>query len=65
MFINNQFNYAYIIWTFCYKKDYLKKIHDKALKIVYDSNECYKELLIRHNEVSIHQKRLRTLATEI
>ena len=66
-FINNQFNYASIIWMFCRKQDYLEveKIHYKALKIVYNSNECYEELLIRNNEVSIHQKQLRTLATEI
>ena len=66
-FINNQFNYASIIWMFCRKQDYLEveKIHYKALKIVYNSNECYEELLIQNNEVSIHQKQLRTLSTEI
>ena len=52
---------------FCRKQDYLEveKIHCKALKIVYNSNQCYEELLIPNNEVSIHQKQLRTLATEI
>ena len=52
---------------FCRKQDYLEveKIHYKALKIVYNSNECCEELLIRNNEVSIHQKQLRSLATEI
>ena len=66
-FIKNQFNYASIIWMFCRKQDYfeVEKIHYKALKIVYNSNECYEELLIRNNEVSIDQKQLRTLATEI
>ena len=66
-FINSQFNYASIIWMFRHKQDYLKisKIQYKALKIVYNSNESYKELLILNNEVSIHQKRLRILATEV
>ena len=52
---------------FCRKQDYLEveKIHYKALKIVYNSNVCYEELLIRNNEVFIHQRQLRTLATEI
>ena len=52
---------------FCRKQDYLEveKIHYKALKIVHNSIECYEELLIQNNEVSIHQKQLRTLATEI
>ena len=65
-FINNQFSYASIIWMFCRKQDYLEveKNHYKALKIVYNSNECYEELLI-NNELSIHQKQLRTLANEI
>ena len=66
-FINSQFNYASVIWMFCRKKDYLKieKIQYKALKIIYNSSESYEELLARSNEVSIHQKHLRALATEI
>ena len=52
---------------FCRKQDYLEveKIHYKALTIVYNSNECYEELLICNNEVSIHHGQLRSLATEI
>ena len=52
---------------FCRKKDYLKieKIQYKALKIIYNSTESYEELLTRSNEVLIHQKNLRALATEI
>ena len=52
---------------FCRKQDSLEieEIHYKALKIVYKSIKCYEELLIRHNLVSINQKQLRTLATEI
>ena len=66
-FINNQFNYASIIWMFCHKQDYLQveKIHYKALKVVYNSNERYEDRLIQNNEVFIYQKQLRTLATEI
>ena len=46
-FVNSQFNYTSIIWMFCHKQDYLKieKIQYKALKIVYNSNESYEELL--------------------
>ena len=66
-FINSQFNYVSVIWMFCLKKDYLtiEKTQYKALKIIYNSNESYEELLTRNNEVSIHQKHLRALATEI
>ena len=63
-FLNNQFKNISIILIFCRKQDYLEveEIHYKALKIVYNSNE---ELLISNNEVSIHQKQLRALATDI
>ena len=56
-----------MIWKFYRKKDYLKieKIQYKVLKIVYNSSESHKELLTRSNEVSIHKKHLRALATEI
>ena len=52
---------------FCHNQDYLKieKIQYKALKIVYNSNASYEELLLRNNEVSIYQKQLRILATEV
>ena len=52
---------------FCHKQDYLKieKNQYKALKIVYNSNESYEELLLRNTEVSIHQKQLGILATEV
>ena len=40
---------------FAGKQDYLTiaKIQCKALKIVYNSNESYEELLLNNNEVSI------------
>ena len=49
------------------KKDDLKikKIQWKTLKIINDSHESYDELLTRSNEVSLHQKHLRALASEI
>ena len=56
-----------MIWMFCRRKDYLKieLVQYKAWKIIYNSSESYKELLTRSNEVSIHQKHLGALATEI
>ena len=66
-FINSQFRYASVISMFCRKKDYLKmeKIQYKALKIVFNSNKSFEDLLLHSNEVSIHQKELRQLTTEI
>ena len=66
-FINSQFNYAPLVWMFCRKKQYLKiqKFHHKALKVVYNSNKNYNELLRNNNEVSIHQSYLRALICEV
>ena len=66
-FINNQFIYTSIIWMLWHKQDYLKieKMQYKALKVVYNSNESYDELLLRNKEVLIQQKQLRILATEV
>ena len=60
-------SYASIIWMFCRKTDYLKmeKIQYKVLKIVFNSNESFDNLLLHSNEVSIHQKQLRQLTTGI
>ena len=52
---------------FCRKTDYLKmdKIQYKALKIVFNRNESLEDLFLRSDEVSIYQKLLRQLTTEI
>ena len=65
--INSQFNYAPLVRMFCRKKQYLKiqKIHHKALKVVYNSNKNYDELLRNNNEVSIHQSHLCALICEV
>ena len=66
-FVNSQYNYASIIWMFCHKQDYLKneKTQYKAFKTVYNSSESYEKLLLRSNKVSIHQKQLLILTTEV
>ena len=66
-FINSQFNYAPLVWMFCRKKRYLKiqKIHDKALRVVHNSNKNYDELSRNNNEASIHKIYLRALICEV
>ena len=66
-FINSQFNYVPLVWMFCRKKQYLKiqKIHHKALKVVYNSNKNYNELLRDNNKFSIDQRHLRALICEV
>ena len=66
-FIDSQLNYAPLIWMFCKKGLYLKiqKIHHKALEVIYQSNSTNEELLELSETVSIHQRYLRFLVTEV
>ena len=66
-FIESQFNYSPLIWMFCKKTYYLKieKIHYKTLKVIYNCNDSYEELLNRSRSLSIHQRHLHFLLTEI
>ena len=67
VFIDSQFNYAPLLWIFCRKTLYSKieKIHHKTLKVIHESNDTYDKLLLQSNTVSVHQRSLRFLATEM
>ena len=66
-FTNSQFNYAPSVWMFSRKKQHLKikKIHHKALKVVYNNKKNDDELFRDNNEVSTYQSLLRALISEI
>ena len=66
-FVDSQFNYAPLIWMFCKKTIYFKmqKIHHKTLRVIYQSDESNENLLNLANSVSIRQRHLRILVTEI
>ena len=67
-FVDSQFNYVPLIWIFCKKTAiYLKmhKIHYKTLRNIYQSDESYENLLNLNNSVSLHQRHLKFLVTEI
>ena len=66
-FIDSQFNYAPLIWMLCHKGTYLKmqKIHHKFLKVIYQFDASYDDLQQLSNSVSLHQRHLRFLLTEI
>ena len=57
-FIDWQFNYALLLWLF-YRKiicSKIEKIHRKTLKVIYESNDTYYNLLLQSNSVSVHQR---------
>ena len=67
IFINNQFYYAPLIWIFAGKTlSKVQKIHFRTLQVVYNTyKKFYNGLLILNRDISIHQKHLHFLATEV
>ena len=41
----------------------MEKIQYQALKIVFNSNESFEDLILHRNEVSVHQKQLCQVTT--
>ena len=68
-FIILQFSYCPLVWMFHSRnsENRVSKIHERALRLVYDDSPylSFDELLIKDKSVSIHQKNLQFLATEI
>ena len=68
-FITSRFSYCHLVWMFHSRtlNNQINKIHEKALRLVC-KNEIFfslDDLLKRDKSVSIHQKNLQVLATEI
>ena len=67
-FILSQFNYCPLLWMFHSRKlnNKINNIHERALRITYkDKTTSFTDLLVKDNSVTIHQKNLQVLATEI
>ena len=67
-FVMSQFSYCTLIWMFHYRSVHKKinNIHERALRIVYkDSCPSLEGSLKKAESVSIHQRNLKLLATEI
>ena len=66
-FISSQFNYAPLIWMFCRKTLHhkIERNHHRTLKVIYHSEESYENLFLESSSVSVHQRQLLFLVTEI
>ena len=67
-FILSQFSYCPLIWMFHSRKlnHRINKIHERALRIVYNDHQCtFEELLERDNSFAIHERNLQKLAIEM
>ena len=67
-FICSQFGYCPLVWMFHSRKinSRVNSLHERALRVVYrDYNATFSELLSQDKSVTIHQRNLQLLATEI
>ena len=67
-FICSQFGYYPLVWMFHSRKinNRVNSLHERVLRVVYrDYNATFSELLSKDKSVTIHQRNLQLLATEI
>ena len=67
-FFNSQFSYCPLIWMFHSRliNNKINRLHERCLRIVYsDKKSTFEELLEKDNTVSVHQRNLKFLATEL
>ena len=66
-FITSQFSYCPLIWMFHSRNlnNKISRIHERAFRLVYQNNLCFSEPLDLDNSVTVHQKNLKVLVTEI
>ena len=67
-FVISQFNYCPLVWMFHNRKlnHHISSIHERALRVTYQNYQSSFLLLLQNdNSVTIHQRNLQVLATEI
>ena len=66
--VKSQLNYCPLVWMFCPRRssNLINKVQERALCMTYnDQLTDFKSLLSNHNEITIHQRNLQVLMTEI
>ena len=66
--VKSQFNYCPLVWMFCPRRsnNLFNKVSERELHITYnDQFTNFKFLLSNLNEITIHQRNLQVLITEI
>ena len=67
-FIQSQFNYCPIVWMFHNRtlNNRINRLHERALRLVYKNDELsFSKLLELDGSVTVHQRNLQRLATEM
>ena len=66
--IKSQFSYCPIIWMFSSRQsnNLINKVHERSLTLIRnDENSSFETLLQNINDITVHQKILQILMTEI
>ena len=66
--IKSQFSYCPLIWMFSSRKsnNLINRIHERSIRIVSSDNESnFENLLEKNKEITIHQRNLQILMTEV
>ena len=67
-FVNSQFGYCPLVWMNHSRKlnNRINRIHERALRVAYNNNvSSFQELLLKDNSVTIHNRNLQVLVTEM
>ena len=67
-FITSHFSFCPLVWMFHSRRqnNRIKHFHERALRIIYqDYNSSFKELLRKDSSLTIHQRNLKLLVTEM
>ena len=67
-FIEAQFKYCRLVWIFCSRScnNKTKKLHERALRLVYDDYESSFDVLLNKNKsYSIHPQNIQKLIIEV
>ena len=66
--IQFQFNYCPLVWMFSLRQsnNLINKVHERGLRLAYrDETKEFQQILKEQNEITIHQKNLQVLVTEV
>ena len=66
--IKSEFSYCPLIWKFSSRKanNLINRIHERSIRIISGNNvSTFENLLEEHKEITIHQRNLQVLMTEV
>ena len=66
--MKSHFNYCPLVWMFCSRQsnNLINKVHEGGLRLTYrDKTKDFQQILREQNEITIHQRNLQVLVTEM